>query len=157
MQRNKTSRAGLSAIGLIVSAFAAMGTAGADAASPADVGPVQAETRSTAVPNGALIGARELAAPTAPAIRVAKTYKYEIPKVDRAAPPPQAAVPRAVPGPSLKPAPSRRLPQAGKARRAPVSFGGSCETCRNSCYNSLHGTPQFAPCMRSCWNRLCRR
>ena len=156
MQRSKTSRAGLPVVGLIAAAFAGLGAAGADAASRADGDSVQAELRSTALANGALM-ARELAAPTPPPVRVAKEYKYEIPKVDRAAPPPQVAIPRAVPGPSLKSAPSRRARKGGRVRSAPVSYGGSCELCRNSCYNSLHGTPQFVPCMRSCWNRLCRR
>ena len=155
MQRSKKRRS-LPAVGLIALALAAWGTAGAAAAPNADVVPGQAELRSTAIPNGALMG-RKLAAPTPTAIRVAQQYKYEIPKVDRAAPPPQAAVPRALPAPALRSGPSRRARQGGRTRSAPASFGGSCEGCRNACYNRLHGTQQFVPCMRSCFNRLCRR
>jgi hypothetical protein len=155
MQRSKYLRARLPVV-LIGAAIAALGSTGADAASRADADPVQAELRSTAVPHEALM-ARELVAPTPTAIRVAEQYKYEIPKVDRAAPAPQAAIPRALPGPSLRSAPSRRARQGGRSRSAPVSYGGSCEGCRNACYNGLHGTPQFVPCMRSCFNRLCRR
>ena len=155
MQRSKHPRAG-PAVGLIASAFAAIGTVGADAASHADVVPVHAELQSTAGSNAMLLGPGR-GAPTSPAIRLAKQYKYEIPKVDRAAPPPQAAVPRALPGPTLRSGPSRRARQGGRTRSAPASFGGSCEGCRNACYNRLHGTRQFVPCMRSCFNRLCRR
>jgi hypothetical protein len=154
---SKSSPAGFRVVGLIT--LAALCAGGANAASRADIGSVlaeRAEARFWAAPGEFRV--RELAAPTDRPVRVAKQYKYEIPKVDRAAPaPPQAAAPRAVPGPSLRSVPSGRARQGGRARSGPVSYGGSCELCRNSCYNSVHGTPQFVPCMRSCFNRLCRR
>ena len=156
MQRSKHPLGRLMIIGLSALACAALRSVAADAAFHADVFPVQSELPSAPVPKAALI-TRELAVPTATTIRVAKQYKYEIPKVDRAAPPPQAAAPRALPGPSLRSAPSRRARQGDRVRSAPASYGGSCEGCRNSCYNRLHGTQQFVPCMRSCFNRLCRR
>lgn len=110
-------------------------------------------------------------------VRIAqkRTYKYEIPKAQRApsftpkAPAPavrraptvrRAPATRSAPsvrrGRSIRRAPARRAPQRARRRRA---SGGSCSGCRNSCYVRYRvqsNSKQFVPCMRRCWNRLCR-
>jgi len=114
-----------------------------------------------------------------PSFRVAqkRTYKYERPKVSRRAPPPGAKfrlptktpkAPAAAPtirrppairgGRTIKRRPSRRAPKRTRSRRARI--GGSCAGCRNSCYVRYRvqsRSRQFVPCMRRCWNQLCRR
>lgn len=113
-----------------------------------------------------------------PSFRVAqkRTYKYERPRAPRRAPkvqtrtPNRTAVPRiqtrtpnraAAPtirrGRTIKKGPSRRAPRRARSRRA---SGGSCAGCRNSCYVRYRvqsRSRQFVPCMRRCWNQLCRR
>lgn len=106
-------------------------------------------------------------------------FKYEVPKAPRVAPKtapapkltaPSAPSTRSVP---RKSAPStRKLPSTGGGGGGPRiqigpfglgigrgggGGGGSCEGCRNSCYNSYHGTKKFVPCMRNCWYKYCRR
>ncbi len=108
-------------------------------------------------------------------LRLAKTYKYEIPKAQRAPiPAPQSSAPavQSVPlnsGPPVinrgkyrgTPGPINRGKNRGTARAKPSGASdGSCELCRNSCYvnyrvNSF--SRQFVPCMHACWNQLCRR
>ncbi len=115
-----------------------------------------------------------------------KTFKYEIPKAQRAAPTPQAApAARAAPrkkaptvvAPSSPRKSVKRSGSSGKTKyrrskkRSKSSgssgvshYGGNCQTCRNSCYvrwrvncgQSRACTNKFVPCMRSCWKRLCR-
>lgn len=180
MQRSKSGRAGFLVLGLMASAWSTMGTAGVDAASRGDVGPLPAAHASTGIANEMLRATRDDASEPSPAatFRVAKKYKYEIPKAERAATPqdstsksqqqtPQATAPQytPAPAPAVRSPPSRRSPQGNRVRRAPVTdFGGSCEGCRAACYNrwrlncgtSSACTQGFVPCMRSCWSRLCR-
>lgn len=114
-----------------------------------------------------------------PSFRVAqkRTYKYERPKVSRRAPakrvapriqtrtqkaqpvPPTIRRPPAIRrGGTIRRSPSRRAPKRTRSRRARI--GGSCAGCRNSCYVRYRvqsRSRQFVPCMRRCWNQLCRR
>lgn len=115
----------------------------------------------------------------APAVRMAqkKVFKYEVPKAPRVAPAPSApsVTTRSAPSTTFTPrttAPTTRsFPSTGGGggsggtiQIGPFGLqlgggggGGSCEGCRDSCYNSFHGTKKFTPCMRNCWNRYCRR
>jgi hypothetical protein len=105
-------------------------------------------------------------------LRLAKTYKYEIPKAQRA---PQSApqsspptVQRSSP-PTFQRAPSEsgsrtinkgRYRQGNTRAKPSVGSSGSCELCRNSCYVNFRvesNSSQFVPCMRACWSQLCRR
>ena len=95
--------------------------------------------------------------------RFAKTYKYEIPKAQRAPSAPQSSAP------AVQSAPPVGLPppaNTGKYRQGTSQAGGravssgSCELCRNSCYVSYRVrsvSSAFVPCMRACWNQLCHR
>lgn len=156
MQRSKIGGLCLLAISLMASAVAAHSTA------------MRTESVSaTPIPAELLMDWPQLKGETqrSPAIRLAKKYKYEIPKSERALVPqsqtPQNSAPPSMPQPKIRSAPSARIPQGTRA--APIS-GGSCEGCRNSCYvrwrvncgTSSSCTQQFVPCMRACWNQLCR-
>ena len=101
-------------------------------------------------------------------LRMAKVYKYEIPKAQRApqaVPQPAAPALKSVPLNSGPPAINRGryrgTPRATtRAKSSGGSFGGSCELCRNSCYVSYRVnsfSSQFVPCMHACWAQLCRR
>jgi hypothetical protein len=93
-------------------------------------------------------------------LRVAKIYKYEIPKAQRAPEPARQSSAPSVQSVPLNSGP----PNKGRYRGTPSvkSSGGShgsCELCRNSCYVSYRinsFSSQFVPCMRGCWNQLCR-
>lgn len=164
MQCNKTRRTRFPVLALIAVGLAAWGPAGADAASFIDLHSIEMGPPSTALsdPDSQSMNARDRGGERATnGLRTAEVRKYEIPQAERAtpqraAPQPQAVVPRAAPAPKARSAPSQRSRRGGRARGAPA-YGGSCAACRNACYNRLHGTPGFVPCMRSCWNRLCRR
>jgi hypothetical protein len=110
--------------------------------------------------------ASERASPGVPSpmmLRLAKTYKYEIPKAQRAPSAPQSSAPATQSAPPVGlPPPANK----GKYRQGTSQAGGravssgSCELCRNSCYVSYRVrsfSSAFVPCMRACWNQLCHR
>ena len=98
-----------------------------------------------------------------PSFRVAKKFKYEVPKAQRAPSfAPKSTAPAVRRAPTVRSAPtirrgrSRRAPRRARSGRA---SGGSCGGCRNSCYVSYRVSShsrQFVPCMRRCWKQLCR-
>ena len=170
MQRSKTGGLYLFAIGLMASGVSAHSSANLN--SPAQSGQEVVRTESASrtfiFPAEVLMDWPQLKgeAPGFPAIRLAKEYKYEIPKAERSLVPPsqapQNSASPSMPQPKIRSTPSVRIPQGTRA--APIS-GGSCEGCRNSCYvrwrvncgTSSACTQQFVPCMRACWSQLCRR
>lgn len=105
-------------------------------------------------------------APESRNVRLAKVYKYEIPKAQRAPQTPQQAAPQSSP-PVILQAPSNGgTINRGRSRQSSPKGGygggssGSCELCRNSCYVNYRvrsNSSQFVPCMRACWSQLCRR
>lgn len=102
---------------------------------------------------------------TAPSsnVKLAETYKYELPKSQRTpeatpTPPAQAAPPPVYKAPPTGGGGTKY--RQGTTRAVPRAVGGSCAACRNSCYVAFRvnsRSSQFVPCMRSCWAQLCRR
>jgi hypothetical protein len=105
-------------------------------------------------------------APRAPEplkLRVAKIYKYEIPKAQRAPEPaPQSSAPsvQSVPSNNGPPVVNKGRYRGTPSAKSSGGSSGSCELCRNSCYVSYRVrsfSSQFVPCMHACWSQLCRR
>ena len=128
-------------------------------------------SRNTPVLSATTINPTAHAAEKRANLRFAETYKYEIPKALRA---PQSTPQSSPPivqkssPPAVQSAPLSggggtinrgRYRQSTPRVRSGGSYG-SCELCRNTCYVSYRVnsySSQFIPCMRACWNRLCRR
>lgn len=98
-----------------------------------------------------------------PTMRLAKTYKYEIPKAQRAPLAPQSSSPavQSAPPASFPPPANKGKYRQGMSRGSGRAVSsGSCELCRNSCYVNYRVrsfTSAFVPCMRACWSQLCHR
>jgi hypothetical protein len=98
-----------------------------------------------------------------PALKIAKKFKYEIPKAQRA---PQFTpqTPRVQSAPTINKRSRIKRKRSSRSRRRTRASGGggggSCAGCRNSCYVNYRArshSRQFVPCMRRCWYRSCRR
>lgn len=131
--------------------------------------------------NGLEVGHSARPQSSVPSLQLAQAqkFKYEVPKATRSTPPPttnvapgtgssrsttRKSVPSKRSAPSFQGAPSTGGGGGGlSVQVGPFGFsvggggGNSCDSCRDSCYQRLHGTKKFSPCMKNCWNRYCRR